>query len=398
MLIFLAMLVPFITAIVLWFKFQHKTKWWEFFIPFGGSFVFALLMHFTTSFFQASRDEYWTGWITKASYTEAWNEKVYYNVRVADGTEKYTGSDGKRHSRTKYKTVRKSRIDEHPPSWSACGSNGESYSISSSEYKDFVRRWGNESFEELNRNFYNKDGDRYNVLFNNRNEDMEVISSVHSYENKVAVSRSVFKLQPVKEEDVKRLGLYDYPSIVDKWVIPSVLGDNVPGFAQAERRLSVFNARYGASKELRVWLLVFKEQTLDAGYAQQNYWINGNMNELVICVGVDKDYKVTWGHAFSWCDNSEINVQGRNIVNDQIGKRVELDSILDWIEEAVPTFWKRKEFEKDFDYLDVAPPTWAVILTFLFTIGLNVGISYWIVNNEFHEPSIYPRKFPGFNR
>jgi len=385
MIIFTAMLIPLITAAVLWFKFKHHTKWWEFLIPFGASFIFALLMHLLTSFFQVNRDEYWTGWITKASYFEAWNEKVYYTERVPDGTTRYRGADGKWHSKTKYKTVRKSRIDEHPPQWAAYGSNGETYSISQSEYKSFVNRWGNESFEELNRHFYSRDGDRYNVLYNKVENDMEVISSVHTYENKVAASRSVFKLRPVSKEEVKTFGLYDYPSMSGSWNLPSILGSDVPGFSQAERQLSILNAKLGASKEVRIWLLVFKEKPLDAAYAQQNYWINGNMNEFVICVGVDQNNKVQWGHAFSWTDNSSLIVEARNAVDAQVDKRVELDQIIDWAEQNIPQKCARNDFEKDFDYLSVEPPLWAIILTFVLTLGLNFGISFWIVGNEFME-------------
>lgn len=379
------MLIPFITAAVLWFGFKRQTKWWEFLIPFGASIILACILHLMTSFVSAQRPEYWTGWITDASYYEAWNEKVYYNVEVEDGYKSVKGSDGKYHKVKKYKTVRKSRIDEHGPEWEAKGSNGESYSISSSVYKDFVRRWGNEQFTELHRDYYNRDGDKYSVRFNGIDKDMEVITTIHSYENRVVVSRSVFNFKPVDPKAIKAYSLIEYPSISDKWEAPSVFGANVPGFSSAEKKLAIFNAKYGASKQVRVFLLIFKEQPLEAAYQQQSYWKNGNMNEFAICVGVDKDNKVEWGHAFSWTDVSALPIEARDMVNDQRGKTTDLSKVIAWVDENIPSRWERKNFKKDFSYISIAPPWWAVLIAFVLTAALNVGLSFWITQNEFTD-------------
>ena len=41
----------------------------------------------------------------------------------------------------------------------------------------------------------------------------------------------------------------------------------------------------------------------------------------------------------------------------------------------------RKEFE-DFSYLTVDPPFWAIITTYILTLLITVGMSYWAVNND----------------
>ncbi len=385
MVIFTAMFIPVFVSAILWFKYRLKTKWWEFLIPFAASFIFASIMHFSTSFLYAQKEEYWTGWIKEVNYFEEWNEKVYYTEKVEDGTEKYKDSDGKTRTRKKYKYVKKSRIDTHPAYWTAEESNGRSYNIDSSTYKELSRRWGHEKFIDMKRKHYSKDGDRYVSYFNNNDKDIEVATTSHLYQNKVILSRSVFNFKETTEEEKKEFGLLDYPSISGYWDAPSVLGNAVPGFDKADRRLSIFNAKYGASCQVRVWLLVFKDKTLETASLQQNYWKNGNMNEFVICVGVDRENKVKWGKVFSWTDSSSLIVEARDVVSEQTGKTVNLDSIVSWVENKVPQQWVRKSFKKDFKYININPPWWAIILTFVFTAILNFLICFWIVSNEFFD-------------
>ena len=367
MIIFFAMLVPFVTAIVLYKYFHHRTSWWELLIPFVGSLIFALIFHFTTSYFQTSKDEFHTGWATKVTYTEAWNEKVRYTTTTGTGKNR--------------RTVTRTRIDHHPPTWVMSGSNGERINIDQIQYSNFVKRWGNEQFIEMNRRYHTKDGDAYSSTFNNVDADMEVITSMHRYKNKVAASRSVFKLDPPSKEEIQKFQLFEYPDL-DGWKVNSVLGHNVPYFAVANKELSIFNAKQGRIKEIRVWLLIFKDQPIEAAYAQQNYWINGNMNEYVICVGVDSKNNLKWSHVFSWCDRSEINVAARNFINQELNKPFNPVDTVNWVKDNVPRMWQRKDFEKDFDYLAVDPPTWAIVTCFLLTILLNIGISWWVIAND----------------
>ena len=48
--IFLALLIPLFTAIILWFWFKHKTAWWEFLIPFAASIIIILIFKFIAEF------------------------------------------------------------------------------------------------------------------------------------------------------------------------------------------------------------------------------------------------------------------------------------------------------------------------------------------------------------
>ncbi len=378
MIIFLSMLIPFCTAAVLWFGFKHKTKWWEFLIPFGASLFLSLLFYAIISFVHPLKNEYWTNYLTQVKYYEPWNEKVYYNVRVANGTETYR-VNGQTRTRTKYKTVRKSRIDSHPARWVAIDNGNSQHSIDHNFYKELSSRWGNVQFEELNRNFYSKDGDLYFSNFNNQDKDMEDYVSIHSYVNKVVKSNSVFNFQEVTPEIKTEYALVDYPSN-GGYSIPSILGK--VSFPEADKELSIINAKYGQSKEIRIWWVIFQEKTLEAAIQQQNYWKNGNMNEFVVCIGLDKQDRVQWGHAFSWTDVSELPIKARNEINEQKNQVFNPSLLIKWTKEELIPKWKRKDFEKDFDYIENPTPTWAIILTVVLTLALNVALSYWIIHNE----------------
>ena len=51
---------------------------------------------------------------------------------------------------------------------------------------------------------------------------------------------------------------------------------------------------------------------------------------------------------------------------------------------SLQTHFVRKPFS-DFSYIKVEPPTWAIITTFLVTLLVNVGLSYWLIYNQFDD-------------
>lgn len=362
------MLVPIFVSIILLLFFKRSVIWWEVVIPFVFSFLLSLIFHFSTSYILSAKEEYRTTYVTGATYYEEWNEKVYY-------TETRTDAKGRTY------TVRRSRIDYHSPYATETLANGRTRNITIPQYNAYTSLWGNSTFVEMNRNYYTKDGNAYKTNFDNKDDHMTVVTETYLYENKVAHSRSVFNFQPVSDEDVKKLGLISYPDPA----VSSFLGETANGSHKAARYLDVFNARYGSSCKVRVWVLVFKNKTLDSGYMQQNYWKNGNMNEFVICIGTDDKDNLTWSHVFSWTDVSTLTVGARNFINEGVGDKVDFDKIVSWVSENVRNKWVIKDFKKDFSYISVDPPFWAILTTFLLTLAFNVGLSYWIITNEFDE-------------
>jgi hypothetical protein len=130
---------------------------------------------------------------------------------------------------------------------------------------------------------------------------------------------------------------------------------------------------------------------------QEAYWIGGNKNELVICIGLQKNTdKISWVYPFSWTDNKRILVDTReDIANMKNLDLVEMSHVLD---NVVSGNFRYKEFE-DFDYLTVDTPRWALWTSFCIAVFLSLGISWWSTTNEYEEEesfmksSFWKRKF-----
>jgi len=155
---------------------------------------------------------------------------------------------------------------------------------------------------------------------------------------------------------------------------------------KAQRKFQLINGYMGRSKQLRVWVLLFKNQPRDAGHLQEALWIGANKNEFVITIGVDSQYNVEWSHVFSWTETERLKIDTRYYVEEQ--EELDLVALADWLKPRLRKQWERREFA-EFDYLKVEPPTWAVVLIFFLTILANVAVSAYVVMNQYSESYRY---------
>ena len=112
---------------------------------------------------------------------------------------------------------------------------------------------------------------------------------------------------------------------------------------------------------------------------QRSYWQGGNKNELVVCVGIDKNKNVKWCNAFSWCDSPVVGVKSRDWF---MSNPVNLEKYAEYIGPIVEKEWHRKNFD-DFDYLTIELTDvqyWVIIIILLI---FNIVMSSWIVTNNY---------------
>jgi hypothetical protein len=112
---------------------------------------------------------------------------------------------------------------------------------------------------------------------------------------------------------------------------------------------------------------------------QESYWDGGNDNDLVVCIGLSSATNhMQWVKAFSWTPNREILVNLReDIMNIDMFNPERITAAID---KNMKDF-ERKDF-KEFNYVTVDPPTWAIITTYIITILLTFGLCYWAVVNN----------------
>ncbi len=382
MMIWSAMIIPIITAVVLYFWFQHKTLWWEFLIPFTASAILILVCKIGTELSQTNDTEYWGGWMTTAEHYEAWDEEVpcrhpkyETRTRVRDGkTETYQEFVGYEHTYD---------VDYHPEYYEATDSNDITEGIDRSVFDSIVQKFGNSKKVDLHRHYHSIDGDKFVSTWPGSDITLIPFTSVHTYENRVQTTHTILDF---KEVDPKEYGLFDYPAITGYYQCPSILGDGGETMAEAEKLLSLTNAKLGRSKQIRLWILIFKDQPLDAGFDQRDYWKGGNKNEFTLTIGVNAAHEVQWCYPISWTEVDILKVDARNFVIEQKGKKLNLVSIVNWLTKECDERFIRKEFV-DFAFLTVDPPLWGYILTFVLTTLMNIGLSWFIVVNEFEEES-----------
>lgn len=385
MLIWIAMLVPVATAAILFFFFEHKTVWWEFLVPFVLSAVLILLCKCTAEKIGVTDTEYWGNKGVVAEHYEDWDEKVpCRHPKYCTRTVSRTDSKGRTHTSTeRYQCGYEHMydVDYHPECWVLKDDRGKPWSISRGQFERLASKWGNKTFVDLHRDYHSDDGDMYQSKWDGRDETIEPVISKHFYENRVqAASDSLFNFQEVPEEDEETYGLFDYPDIEAAWC-PSILGDG-PRKAAADDYLTRMNAKLGAPKQVRMWILVYKNQPMEAAFLQRNLWKGGNKNEFTVCVGTNDAWDVTWCKVISWTEVETLKAQVEGDVAE-MGK-LDLEKIAALTVDAVQKDFVRKEFA-DFSYITVEPPWWAVVLTILLVAAANAGISAFLVMNEFKE-------------
>ena len=372
--IWLAVLIPVIVAIFfLWF-FHKQIVWWEIILPFAATILLIIIFKLIGTSSVTKDYEYWGNYVTEVRYYEPWDEYIHQTCSSTCCCD----DKGNNCTTTYYDC---SYVVNHSAEWVAVFNSGETENISQERYIKLKSQFNNSSFVDMDRNYHSYDGDMYKSIWKGNYEAFEFIASKTSYTNKVQASHSVFNFPEVKPEMVKKYELYDYTEIQNWNKLNTILG--YKGYVhnkETDKKFDYINGLFGRSKEIRVWVLLFKNKPRNIAFMQEGYWKGGNKNELNICIGLDNSNKITWCHIFSWTESQAMKVRTRHFVEDM--DKLNLNSLADYLFENIPKNWKRKHFS-DFDYLTIETPTWAIITTYILVFLASIGINIWSIKNEF---------------
>lgn len=363
--IYLLLLVPLITLVIIKHYFPHRIVWWEVFIPIIATVISIFISKYIID--QVSKSEEYLGYlVNKVEYYESWNEYIHQTCTR-------TVSCGKNCTTTE--TYDCSYVENHAEKFYIYFSNKRK-GISKKEYLDIKRRFGNSSFVDMRRNYHTKDGDMYFSVWDNSKENSYPITIVGRYTNKVKLSdQSIFNISEVSNEDKEKFGLYDYPNI-NKLIQYPILGG---GTEKQQFDLMYLNGLIGEEKQVRIFILLFEGKDLKAGEYQSWYWTNGNKNELNICIGTDNG-KITWLHPFSWTPNIKLLIDIKNDIHNM--DTLHLDKIILYLGEKVKQDFVRREFE-EFDYLTIEPKPLHIFLSFIFIVIINILTSMYVIKNQY---------------
>ncbi len=391
MYIWLALLIPIlITAIGWWFN-KKKYTLWEIFVPFGITLVLILGAKGLITLSERTFTEYWGSNITSVYENEPYNvwdhQTCYHTYKTGETTH-----------RIPYDC---SHQDDYGPSWSAKSSINETFHIEEYQFDSAQKLFGtNKVVVGSTKNHDAKDkaaGSKgtkfagkpvgvtsYNWAVHWRGEDTTMIPvfSSHNYINKVKSSDlSKFNMKRIKRKEADTLHLFKYPELKNRFTFPTILGDNIPFYAQEQfQRL---NGKFGPKNQLRLWVLVFRGHDESIAKLQEDYWVRGNMNELTICIGLNERNYVEWADVFSWTKDKEL----MDDVVSQIKKIKTLDengwnTYYKYLNTRLSTF-QRRDFEKEFNYLTVEPKGWHMVVIFIVALLASIGGNMWVIQNEF---------------
>jgi hypothetical protein len=293
-----------------------------------------------------------------------------------------------------------SYCDENGPEWAVVNDLGERFYVSQAFYENLRRRWkANPQFIELDRNINyhgtcGVDGDRYDILWDKNPYTAEQTVTTRSYENRIQAAHSAFDFPDVTEDDIKSYKLFKYPEI-NEFSQDVLLGeDSIPWMNKNERKwgerlMQYSSGHWGPKVHGKIWVLLYKDCPQTSALMQEAYWDGGNDNDLVICIGLSsKTKELQWTKAFSWTPHRKILVDIREDIMNT--KYLNFGKIQDILNKRMPDF-KRKDF-KEFNYITVEPPTWAVWVTFIITILLTIGLCYWAIVNDYVTDETDPVK------
>ena len=342
--------------------------WWEY-----GAVLLACLL--TTAgvsglckVSKISDFEYWGGWVVQASYYEAWDERVSCRHPIYETT-----CDSDNNCTTTYVGDEHSYdVDYHPPKWAVEESNGFVRRISQQTYLDLKRRLGNEAFQDLGRIYHSQDGDMYYALYQNGTSEFIPATTMHYYQNKVQQDQGVYKYEEV---DPKKYKVFDYPK--DQFFdSPAAIGE----VKIADRPLQDLNARLGALKKFRLWVVTFdSSSSVKDGLRQEAYWKGSNKNELVVCLGLDKNKNILWSHVFTWSESYLLKQEVKDYLDNS--KWFDVPSFAEWLEPKVVAQWEKREWS-DFDHISVSLSPAQLFWTIVLSVVATCGVLYVSVMNS----------------
>ena len=379
MTIWFALIIPVLFAIVALVYFRKRLAAWEPFIPVIGTLLVIIFFRYIGVSSLTKDNEYWGNYVVEVRWYQHWDEWIEQQCSYDCNCS--TDKDGTTHCQTCYYDCSYRR--DHPEYWSMILNDGSEITISESYYNVLKKRFGTPSvFVNMNRDFYRIDGDMYMTKYPNTYAAFEYYALSHTYTNKVQASTSIFNYPEVTQKDKDQYKLYEYPTLVNDRLNAILTTKSTRVTMAEQKRFDYINGKLGLFKQVRVWVCIFNSNDDRAGFMQEAYWKRGNKNELVICIGVDKSNTVTWTRVFGWSKEKLIDVETRNYVLSQ--KKLNLDALGTWLYPEIDSKWKRTSF-KEFEYLSIDPPQWAITWTWIISLLLCVGTYVWIIKNEFDE-------------
>ena len=365
MIVYFSLLIPILTIIYLLSYYKREVVWWEVLVVLVIPIVCVIGVKVISKNSLIYTTEYWNSPTTQAIYYEDWDEKV-----PCCHTRFCTDSKGDSYA---CGTLHAYDVDYHPERWVIHGGSGERLQVSKNVFEMLSKRWNSRKFKDMHRSYHSDDGDAYIATWDQKFESMEPIATVHKYKNKVKCTDSVFNFKKI-DPKVTKVFEYNQPY---GYVCNYIYGESNK---KDQDLLRKWNAKIGAKKKALIIIIVFKGQ-ISAAMDQEAYWKGGNKNEFVVCVGTNKSNDIKWTHVISWTPQTILKAQIMREVKEM--EKLDMPVLINYLGSIIENTrgFIRRDFE-EFDYLNVPVPLWGIIVCYMLSLILSIGLGIFVVKND----------------
>jgi hypothetical protein len=211
----------------------------------------------------------------------------------------------------------------------------------------------------------------------------EPIAITHGYTNWIkAVPESLFTPESDSAMELYEKDVPDYPlDIYDYWRLDRVLSIGVNAdLREWNKKLSETLKTLGPQKQINAVILLTKIKDANYTHAVKTKWLTAKKNDAVIVIGTDGK-TISWVRVFSWSKNQLFNIKLRDDILAL--DKLDVDKVISAFADNTKKHWVRRSM-KEFEYLSsqIQPPTWAIVLATIFSIGVSGFLSFAFIEYD----------------
>lgn len=176
----------------------------------------------------------------------------------------------------------------------------------------------------------------------------------------------------------------DYPSTYDYYRFNRVVNTTKDDFNYINDYLNKELITLGAQKQLNI-VVVITDKSKDFYEALRESWDGARKNDVILVYGIDKEHHVNWFKADAFADGQSNMSMIKTLNSTALDRTLDVDLVHEQLHVIQERFTRLPN--KTFEYLneDFTPPMWAIIMTVLINLLLNIGVTWFMVKNEMGE-------------
>lgn len=392
---YLAIVIPMLLVVYLLMCHRKNIVWWEVILPFVVTIATIAMCQYGAYKSAISDTEYLGHMVVKAVH----EEPMDYDDECSESYQCGTDKDGNAEYCTRYYHCVSTKYRETY----FITDKGRTLGIDLDTYNKYEKLWEKYKYHTekitISSGGYTTTGDLYKrpghgnkheVSWNNKIDNSVPVSQKATYDNYIQASKSLYNPRDISEEELKANKLFNYPDGDGR--NPILYSDGKAVYLKAQKQLQYangwLNTTMGGFKKVRLWVLIYKNQSADIAELQKVYWKNGNKNEFIIMLGVNDQYNLDWFDIMSWTEKEDTKIIVRNYLADLRGNKLDtvtMHKFSIWLTDFIQKSYVKPSFEK-YSYMTV-PPSWtAIIISYIIVLLVCIGVGFFVVKNEIDNP------------